>query len=160
MKAKINAKFCIPNYLLTDILGRVKAQCNSCHERESMPPNPTATPIISLEFGERILVDLKQLQGRAGYIVVAICHWSNYCWLEYLRDKTADGVADFLTNKVFPDVERLRKSWRGAYEESKKSAKATRSYPVNEGELETGDNLETAFQLSLLKQHEDMQEVR
>lgn len=110
-----------------------------------MPPNPTATPIISLEFGERILVDLKQLQGRAGYIVVAICHWSNYCWLEYLRDKTADGVADFLTNKVFPDVERLRKSWRGGVRRIKEKRQSNTELPGQRGRVGDGRQSRNCF---------------
>lgn len=86
-----------------------------------------------MDFGERILMDLKQLEK--GYMIVVIDHWSNYCWLSYLPDKKASGVEDFLTNTVFPDIDAIRASWKDTHEESKRIAKGGVSYPVNRGEV-------------------------
>lgn len=132
---EMNERYGIPNYIAKDLLARVKEQCHSCLSKAAFPRNPPTTPITSTDFGERILVDLKKLQQ--GYMIVSICHWSNYCWLGYLKEKSAVGVRDFLDKRVFEEIDKIRASWAEAHEEWKKSTKGRVSFPVNPGEVKT-----------------------
>ncbi|CAM9416055.1 unnamed protein product, partial [Ectocarpus fasciculatus] len=97
--------------------------------------NPPHTPILSGDFGERVLVDLKDL-GVMGYMIVAICHWSNYCWLGHLDSKHADGVAVFLT-EVFEEIREIRESWKTARMDAAKSSTGGQSRPVNKSALDS-----------------------
>lgn len=131
----LNEIYYVPNKAVREKFARVKDQCHSCSFKGGRPSPPPTTPITSMDFGERILVDLKALRDRH-YMIVAICHWSNYCWLGYLENKGSEGVADFL-GEVFDNVQAVRKSWPSTHEESKKTTKGAVSYPVNEGEVRT-----------------------
>ena len=152
----LNDKFGIPNWKATQIHERISGQCESCQFKKQLPKNPPTTPIISLNFGERILVDLKQLH--TGYMIVAVDHWSNYCWLGYLDTKEADGVASFLTNTVFKEVEATRKSWKAAAEEADADRTGNKSFPVNSG-FSYDEGLKTC-EISLYRDHDGMLEVR
>lgn len=99
---KLNADYLIPNKYAKDVLADVKKQCETCIFKYTTPKHPPDTPIISMAFGERVLVDLKCLKG-SRQMIVAVCHWSNYCWLGYLPDKTAAGVSQFLKETVFEE---------------------------------------------------------
>lgn len=83
-----------------------------------MPKRFPYTPNLSMTFGERILVDLKPLD-EMGYMIVAICHWSKYYWLDYLHDKRAKGVAEFLSNTVVKEIEEVRSKRSATREEAK-----------------------------------------
>lgn len=130
----LNATYLIPNATARDLLARVKRQCTSCSFKGNRPPNPPTTPITSMHFGERILVDLKQLLR--GFMIVVICHWSNYCWLGHLENKGAAGVAEFLET-VFRYIDTVRGGWLDTHKESKAEAKGGVSFPVNRGEVKT-----------------------
>lgn len=133
---KLNATYLVHNESAESLLTRAKAQCPVCCHNKAMPPNPPHTPIISADFGERILIDLKNL-GVMGYIVVAICHWSNWCRLGHILSKTADEVTDFLLT-VFAEVEEIRGNWKAA--QAKAAAERDGggpSRPVNKSELDS-----------------------
>ena len=51
---KVNERYMIPSYIATDLMTRVKAQCESCLTKTAFPRNPPSTPISSTDFGERI----------------------------------------------------------------------------------------------------------
>lgn len=81
-----------------------------------------------MDFGERILVDLKQLP-RGGYMIVAICHWSSYCWLKRLATEHVEGVASFLEEEVFHNIKEIRASWGGGCKESEETRQRRRELP-------------------------------
>lgn len=140
------------------LLARIKEQCVWCHRRVDWPKNPPDTPITSMDFGERILVDLKQLSRASYYLVVAICHWSSHCWLGLLASKHAEGVAKFLEGIVFEDVRRIRAGWKGALEEAKRTRKGGVSFPVNPEKVKT-DATGSIFTVSVSQKHEDILQV-
>lgn len=151
---KLNAKFCIPNGKAREIIARVSDQCPACLSKQQLPANPPTTPIISMDFGERILVDLKKLH--TSFIIVAVDHWSNYAWLGYLDNKEAEGVAQFL-DSVFEDIANIRASWKLAREEAASNRKGGLSFPVNT----TGEGEEwKELSLYLFEDHSNMLEVR
>lgn len=73
----LNELYIIPSPTRTALLSQVKEQCHSSFFKGNKPPNPPTTPITSMDFGERILVDLKTLTK--GFMIVTICHWSKFC---------------------------------------------------------------------------------
>ncbi|CAN0472760.1 unnamed protein product, partial [Ectocarpus sp. 12 AP-2014] len=123
-----NLRYIIPRPILDDFLKRARASCHECVHKNQFPKKPPDTPIISSSFGERILVDLKTLP-KYGYMIVAVCHWSGYCWLGHLATKAGDGVAKFLGEVVFPDIDQIRDSWKTTHEESQAARIGGLSFP-------------------------------
>ena len=154
---ELNRTYTLNNVYARELLSRIKEQCPSCHRRLDMPKNPPDTPITSMDFGERILVDLKQLP-RGGYMIVAICHWSSYCWLGLIATKHADGVAKFLDEVVFADVKRIRAGWKKAREESEETRQGGVSFPRNPEEPQA-DTTASFFTISVNQDHRDMLQV-
>lgn len=121
-------RYIIPRPILDDFLKRARASCHECVHKKEFPKKPLDTPIISSSFGERILVDLKTLP-KYGYMIVAVCHWSDYCCLGHLATKAGDGVAKFLGEVVFPDIDQIRDSWKTTHEESQAARIGGLSFP-------------------------------
>lgn len=136
----------------------MKEQCEPCHLKLDFPKKPPDTPITSMEFGERILIDLKELPRRQGYLAVAVDHWSSYCWLMYLKTKHADGVAKFLESVVFRDIKLIREGWRKSREEAQTARRGGTSYPVNPEAAKT-DTTGALFTVSVFEEHKDILEV-
>lgn len=103
MIALMNSRYEIHNQVLSDTCRRVAKECPLCMSRLPFPKEVPGTPILSSRFAERILTDLKKL-GTLGYMLVVVCHFSTYCWLGFLSDKKAAGVANFLLDTVIPDI--------------------------------------------------------
>lgn len=112
-------------------MATIKAQCALCEEKISAPKNPPHTPIMSAAFGERILLDLKEIRPR-GFILVVVDHYTGWCWCKFLPSKYADGVAAFL-KVVLEEVEAMRQSWPQAHREASTDKRNfPRSRPANQ----------------------------
>lgn len=111
-------------------MATIKKHCTVCSRSIPVKQSVPLTPILSSGFAERFVIDLKQFAR--GYMVVCVDHYTNYVFLGFLKKEEAALVAEFLRERVFPEVERIIKGYDAVDAETTATSSGTGvSRPVN-----------------------------